>query len=431
MTGLLSAEKVNPTVPSWFHRPSGAMHVFARRDLTVRGRTSDEDWERSKPTIDAAHERVFVGSSDHGIYALRAGDGSSIWRFETLGPVQSEALYVPETDRIYAGSSDGALYCLRAATGALVFRFDTGGDVARKPVLVGKTLYFVNAADFVFAIDSDTGVVRWQGHRTPALGMEISGHAGVAVDPASGTALTSYSDGHLVAYNLADGSEKWPPVDLSAEAEKSLGDTPKYLDADATPVIDDAPQGRVAYVSSFSAGVFAIDVATGSRVWSNTNVVGATDLLVWAEPAHAPHPHGPDRDGPNVPARKLLVVSSASFGLTALDPSSGRIVWRNKVPEGGITAPAAFAGGLLVGSSRYGLFLLAPANGRVIDGLDVSTGFAQSAATFGGRAYIMTNAGTLLGIGITPPLGVREPRQSVQLRSVASTIEPPLAPLAP
>jgi outer membrane protein assembly factor BamB len=234
--------------------------------------------------------------------------------------------------------------------------------------------------------------------------MEISGHAGPGLDPTTGLVYMAFSDGNVAAYDVRDGSEKWTPVDLSAEAEQSAGEAPRYLDADTTPVIDVHPQGHVVYVSSYAGGVFALDAATGSRVWSNDKAVGVTDLMVFDEPAHEPNPNGVDKGGPMVPAKKLLLASSASSGLMALDPFTGRVIWRNKVPEGGITAPIPFAGGILVGTTRYGLFLMSPRNGKVIDGIDLGTGFAQTPAAFGSRAYVMTNAGTLLGIGVTPPL---------------------------
>jgi outer membrane protein assembly factor BamB len=378
--------------------------LLGSRVLTVPGRSSGEDWERGKPEIDAQHARLFVGSSDRGLYALRAGDASTLWRFETLGVVQSEPLYDPEMDYVYFGSNDGALYCVRAATGKLVYRFDTGAEVSRKPVRSGENLYFSNASDFLFSIDRRSGKPRWQAHRTPALGMEISGHSGAAYDATSNLVFMAYSDGHVVAYDGRDGAEKWTPVDLAAEAEQSSGEALRYLDADTTPVLDDHPQGRVVYVSSYAGGIYALDAATGSRVWSNDKAIGVTDLVLWREGAHRPNPMGPDRNGPLVPERKLLIASSATFGLAGLDPYTGRVLWRNKVPEGGITAPVPVSGGILVGTSRYGLFLMSPRNGRVIDGIDLNTGFAQTPAAFGGRAYVMTNAGTFLGIAVTPPL---------------------------
>lgn len=405
---LFAGDRVNPEVPSWYHRPSGAMHVFAHRKLTVDGRASGEEWERGRPELDPEHSRVFVGSSDHGLYALRAGDGSTIWRYETANMVQSEPLYDAEMDYVYFGSNDGALYAVRAATGALVYRFDTGAEVSRKPVRVGETLVFANAADYLFAIDRRTGRSLWSVKRTPALGMEISGHAGPAYDPKTGLVYMAYSDGHVSAYDVRDGAEKWTPVDLSAEAEQSSGEAPRYFDVDTTPVVDEHAQGQVVYVASYAGGVYALDATTGARVWSNDKVTGVTDLTLFHEPAHAPSPHGPDKDGPRVPEKKILLASSASSGFMGLDPATGRILWRNKVPEGGVTAPAPVAGAVLVGTSRYGLFLLSPRNGKVIDGVDLGTGISQTPAAYGGRAYVMTNAGTLLGVGVPGPLPPRD-----------------------
>jgi outer membrane protein assembly factor BamB len=407
LADVFTGDKVNPEVPSWYHRPSGSMGIFVHRALTAPSRAVGEEWERGKPEIDAAHDRVFVGSSDHGLYALRAGDGSTLWRFETLNVVQSEPLYDPEMDYVYFGSNDGALYCVHAATGKLVYRFDTGAEVSKKPARAGENLFFSNASDFLFSIDRRTGKPRWQAHRTPALGMEISGHSGAAYDSVSNLVFMSFSDGHVIAYDARDGAERWTPVDLSAEAEQTAGEAPRYLDADTTPVLDEHPQGRVVYVSSYAGGVFALDAGSGARIWSNDKAVGVTDLVLWREGPHKPNPNGPDKDGPVVPERKLLIASSATYGLTGLDPYTGRVVWRNKVPEGGITAPVPVAGAILVGTSRYGLFLMSPRNGRVIDGIDLNTGFAQTPAAFGGRAYAMTNAGTFLGISVAPPLPLK------------------------
>ncbi len=401
---LFGGDRVNPEVPSWYNRPSATMHVFIHRKLAVEGRTNGEDWERGKPEIDAEHDRVFVPSSDHGLYALRAGEGSTIWRFETAGLVQSEPTYDREMDYVYFGSNDGALYCVRAQDGKLIYRFDTGAEVSRKPIRNGETLYFSNASDFLFAIDRRTGKQKWQVHRTPALGMEISGHAGPSYDPVTGLVYMAFSDGHVIAYDGRDGAEKWTPVDLSAEAEQAGGEAPRYLDVDTTPVIDEHPQGHVVYVSSYAGGVYALDANTGSRVWSNDKAIGVTDLTLFEEGAHQPNPNGPDKGGPTVPAKKILLASSATTGLIGLDPYTGRALWRNKVPEGGITAPTPMAGAILVGTSRYGLFLMSPRNGKVIDGIDLGTGFAMTPAAFAGRAYVVTNAGTLIGVGVAPPL---------------------------
>jgi outer membrane protein assembly factor BamB len=103
----------------------------------------------------------------------------------------------------------------------------------------------------------------------------------------------------------------------------------------------------------------------------------------------------------------VLLATSSVSGLWALDPATGKQLWRITIPEGGMTSPAPVSGALVVGTTRYGMFLLSPLNGRAIDGLDLGTGFAETPATYGDRAYTMSNAGTLLGVQVEPPIARR------------------------
>ncbi len=399
-------DRINPDKPLWFNRPAGALQVLFLRGLTADSQVVGELSEQGRAEIDPVRGRLFVGSSDHGLYALRAASGSTIWRFETLQAVQSEPLYDAVLDVVYFGSNDGALYALHASDGRLVWRFDSGAEVTRKVVLDGEIVYFANGADNLFAVDRRTGHRLWQVHRTPALGMEIAGHAGPAFD--RDTVFFAFSDGHVGGYDKRDGSERWTPVDLSAESEQALGgEALRYLDADTTPVPDDlGALGRVIFVASYEGGLYALDEDRGVPVWKNDKVVGVTGLTVWREPQHAPAVGSPSfvAGGPPVPAQAILLGSSGESGLWALEPSTGRVLWRVPIPEGGITSPVGVAGALLVGTTEYGAFLLSPLDGRPIDGIDLGTGFSQTPAAFGNRAYLLSNGGTLVGLQVSPPV---------------------------
>jgi glucose dehydrogenase len=218
-------DRVNPEVPSWYARPSGDMNVLAHRKLTSESRKTGEDYERGRPEIDPWRGRVFVGSSDHGLYALRATDLSAIWRYETLGMVQSEPTYDRDLDQVYFGSNDGRLYAVRAADGGLVWAFDSGAEIARKAVVEGETLVVANASDQLFALDRRSGKQLWKVVRQPAAGMELAGYAGPTVD--HDKVYFATSDGHVSAFDLRDGKERWSPVDLAAEAEQQAGSTPQ------------------------------------------------------------------------------------------------------------------------------------------------------------------------------------------------------------
>ncbi|MCU0655777.1 MAG: PQQ-binding-like beta-propeller repeat protein [Polyangiaceae bacterium] len=385
-----------PENPTWFQRPAWALRVAERRPLTAPSEVQGEDHERGQPTVDAKNRRLFVGSSDRGLYALRAEDLSTIWRFQTASFVQCEPLYDEAEDTVYFGSNDGALYKVKAHDGSLLWRFSTNAEVARKPVVAGGIAYFINANDTAVAVDATTGKLRWSYHRTPAYGMEIAGHAGVTLH--EDKVITAFSDGHVIALGANNGKEVWA-YDLSAEAESSGGEEPvRYLDSDATPVLARTREASAAFVASYEGGVFALDTETGSLLWRREEARGVTELALWEEPAHAPR-----NGGPAVPARRMLLGSSGVTGLWAFSLEDGRPLWRQPLPEGGISRPVAWSGALFLSSTRYGLFLLSPRDGSVIDGIDTGNGFAMAPAAHGQRAFVMSNQGVLFALQLQPP----------------------------
>lgn len=393
-----SGAVATPELPLWVNHPGGALSVISRRTLTAPSREVGEPYERGKPEIDPAHRRVFVGSSDHGLYALRAETADTLWRFETLGVVQCEPLYDPVEDVVYFGSNDGALYKVRAVDGHLLWRFMTNAAVSRRPVLNDGVVYAMNANDTLVAIDASTGKMRWNQHRTPAFGMEIAGYAGPTI--ANGKIYAAFSDGVVLAYSLKDGSEVWPSVDLAAEAEQlSARGMPRYLDVDTTPIAARIPSGDVVFVASYAGGVFALDSEDGSRAWVNEKALGVTELSLWTEPSHRA------RDGSDrvIPARSVLFAASGLTGLWALDPTDGTVLWRKALPDGGISAPVPFSGGVLMSSTRYGVFFLSPLDGGVIDAIETGGGYAMAPAAYGQRAFVMSNHGTFLGLHVAAP----------------------------
>jgi outer membrane protein assembly factor BamB len=387
----------NPEVPLWTHRPSWALTVAYKRRIVDRSRREGEPYERGQAAIDPVGRRLFVGSSDRGLYAVRAEDGVVLWRFETLGFVQCAPLYAAGDDAVYFGSNDGALYKVAAADGHLLWRFASNAEVAERPVLAGGLLYVVNANDTVLALKPETGELVWHQHRTPAAGMEVAGYSGPLLW--RGLVYVGFSDGTVTAFDARSGTERWQPVDLSAEAEQMLGEVPQFLDVDTTPVagfVDGAP---VVYVGSYVGGVFALDADTGSQLWHNSSAVGVTELVMWSQPAHAPR----DGKGPDVPERRLLIAGSGTTGLWALDPDDGRDVWRRALPVGGISAPEPIQGALLVTATQLGIFLLSPTDGGLIDGVHTGDGVSARPAVHGRRGFVVTNNGDLLALLVVPP----------------------------
>jgi outer membrane protein assembly factor BamB len=387
----------NPEVPLWVHHPSWAMDLEYSRNVVARTRREGEPYERGQPELDIRGRRVFVGSSDHGLYALRATDGHELWRFETLGFVQCEPLYDPNEDVVYFGSNDGALYKVSAATGQLLWRFFSNAEVARRPVLYRGVLYVVNANDTAMAIRARSGKLVWSRHRAPAMGMETAGYSGPLVW--RGKVYVGFSDGNVAAFDAQSGDDRWPAVDLAAEAEELLGELPQYLDVDTTPVAGEVDAQPVVFVGSYVSGVHALDAETGGTVWHNPTVAGVTELLLWQQPAHPSAPHS----GATLPARELLIAATGTTGLWALDPQTGQEVWRRSLPRGGVSAPVPVAGALAVSASQLGLFLVSPIDGQVIDGIHMQDGASMTPAAFGRRLFVVSNGGLFLGIHLLAP----------------------------
>jgi outer membrane protein assembly factor BamB len=386
----------DPELPLWMGRASGSIEVAFKRRVVADSRRVGEPYERGQVEIDPARGRIFVGSSDQGLYALRADDGQKLWRFETLGFVQCAPLYDPGEDVVYFGSNDGALYKVNAHDGKLLWRFMTNAEVSRRPVLDGGILFASNANDTVLAIEPATGKLLWHQHRTPAAGMEVAGHSGVAVS--HGKVYMGFSDGVVAAFDEKTGVERWQPVDLAAEAEQALGQVPDQLDVDSTPIPDTLPTGPVVYAGNYAAGVYALDAETGTQVWSNPGVFGVTDIALFDQPAHQ------RRDGRPEPERRVLLAASGTTGLWGLDPQTGAELWRRSLPGTAISHPVVVAGVLMVSASRLGIFLVNPLGGELIDGIHLAEGSSVTPAAYGNRAYVITNAGSLLGLHVAPPI---------------------------
>lgn len=134
-----------------------------------------------------AQGRMFLNFNDTDkVVAVRVEDGSELWSFYADGPVRFSPVY--HKGSIYLTSDDGYLYCLSADDGALRWRF-RGGPSDRKvignrrvisswparggPVIADDTVYFAASiwpfmGTFIYALDAETGQVRWLNDDTSA-----------------------------------------------------------------------------------------------------------------------------------------------------------------------------------------------------------------------------------------------------------------------
>jgi eukaryotic-like serine/threonine-protein kinase len=227
----------------------------------------------SSPTI--ARDTVYVGSTDHMLYALDRSSGTVKWKFKTEGRVASSAAVADGT--VYFGSYDGNFYALEAASGKLKWKFQTGGErrfagkhlhgvlpaaetmpdpfdvYLSSPVIANGVVYFGSGDGNVYALDAASGTLKW----TFATGNVV--HASPAL--AAGTLFIGSWDTNLYALDAASGKEKW----RFKTGEDH--DTHNQEGFQASPVVYDG----VVYVGCRDSNFYAIDGKTGQKKWAFNN----------------------------------------------------------------------------------------------------------------------------------------------------------------
>ncbi|MCY2989876.1 MAG: PQQ-binding-like beta-propeller repeat protein [Planctomycetota bacterium] len=133
-------------------------------------------------------QTLFLASSrNDSLTALDTQTGDEKWRFYADGPLRFAP--VAWQDKVYFGADDGYLYCLHAADGALCWKFAavpanrkllgngrlvSVWPVRGGPVLQDGILYFAAGVwpfegIFIYALEAETGKVRWLNDRTGFL----------------------------------------------------------------------------------------------------------------------------------------------------------------------------------------------------------------------------------------------------------------------
>jgi outer membrane protein assembly factor BamB len=260
---------------------------------------------RGRPTPDGAY--LYALSDDGYLYELDRQSGKSVWRFDTHGgsvlrdgPGSGTAVYDDFTSAatvsdgtVYVGSADKRLYALDAKTGLEKWHFDTEGMVRSTPAVVDGRVFFGSRDHRVYAVDARTGALEW---RYDTLREVVSSPL-----VADGTVYIGSRASDLLALSAVTGQLRWKYFYWSSWVESSAR----------------IRNGTVYVGSSDAQQVFAIDAATGQRVWS-----ADVDGSPWSTPAVTD-----DRVYIGV-AGVLGYFIDHHGAFFALDRATGHVVWR-------------------------------------------------------------------------------------------------------
>ncbi|MFO0710398.1 MAG: PQQ-binding-like beta-propeller repeat protein [Sandaracinus sp.] len=225
--------------------------------------------ERSVPCLDGAHDRMYVGSSAGQVWALN-GAGGRVWMYQAGGGIGAEPTLSLDGETVYVGSDDGFLHALRAHDGSLLWRTEMRGALGDAPLATDDAVYIATENDVIEAFDRASGDALWRYERQAPEGFYVTEHAGLTLSDRR--LLAGFTDGAAVALDPSDGRVLWVR-DTAADLAPHTSDELRFTDVDTTPLAID---GTV-YVASF-AGAYALEPSSGSVRWLRNEWTGVTGI---------------------------------------------------------------------------------------------------------------------------------------------------------
>jgi polyvinyl alcohol dehydrogenase (cytochrome) len=286
----------------------------------------------------ALGDRLFVGSPAGGVYALNAKSGCAVWKFPTAGPVRATPIVAPDPDGeghvLYIADRKAWLYAIDAETGELRWRQQQEthpvSQITATPVLHEGVLYFSTASvekglsaspeyncctfrGSVIAVDAATGKQKWQTWLVGEPTLQKTGESGLRRYGPSGVGAWSAAtiDVRAGALYVTTGNAYTGPVPETSDAVVALA-----LDT-----------GELRWTYQGEA----------DDAWTLACVTPGADPVVTEE-------CGPDldfgssailRELPN--GKRLLLAGQKSGVMHALDPdNNGALVWKKRLSPGGV-----------------------------------------------------------------------------------------------
>src|SRR6266581_8333962 len=307
--------------------------VEFRGDLANSGTSSssvpgavDPLWDRDTgvreigATPAVAYGKLFV-TTMHGLFALNAGTGATLWTAPVGRGFSSPAIF---DHSVFVGTSNGTVVRLNASDGnvqwetrllahTLFSGITSSPKVAFDRVLIG-TFNESGGPGEIVSLWASNGTVAW---RYPTGSVHYSSPAysdGIAYVGIMGTYNTTsqvtFDPPHgVLALDAATGAEKW------------------FFETGGSVAASPAIAGSRLIAPSKDGNVYAIDRATGTLAWKAGVDAGVSSPAVVGD---------------------SVIVGGGSFGTTgrvvALDAATGNTLW-SYIPNGPVQASVTYADG--------------------------------------------------------------------------------------
>ena len=325
-----------------------------------------------------------------GIDAASASHLELKWAFTYPNALRARSQPAVGWDTIYSGSQDGTVYAFDLDSGCVRWTFKAAAEVRTGIVLTEPSAKQPPMAIFgdilakVWAVNALTGELLWSRKADDHPSATLTGTPALNQDtlyiPVSSLEVIPAADpnypcctfrGSVLALKISDGSEVWrhytiadaPSVTKTTRAGTNIL-APSGAPVWSSPAID--RRRNLIYVGTGenysspadgnSDAVIAIDITTGSRVWTQQSTSGDAwnVACMMQDNPNCPPENGPDFDhGSSMilvntptskePNKQILAAGHKNGTVFALDPDNqGEVLWSTKVGRGSIQGGVHF-----------------------------------------------------------------------------------------
>jgi outer membrane protein assembly factor BamB/tRNA A-37 threonylcarbamoyl transferase component Bud32 len=259
---------------------------------------------------------IILGSYDHNLYSIHAGDGKLNWKYATdAGIVTRPAVY--EGD-VFIGSEDQRLHVISNRTGKVLWTYYTEGRVRSSPRIAEGHVFLGSDDQRLHAVNLISGRAAWRFEAaSPIRSTPFVAHDMVFV---------GCETGEFYALDFR-GEIKW-----HFKAKMAITSSPWVADG-------------VAYFCSLDASMYALDARAGWVIWRYRMGKGSISSPYLS-------------DG-------MIFSGSADGNIYGIDARTAKELWRYKTDHQVSGSPVIYNDALYCGSADGNLYCLEYRSGRL------------------------------------------------------------------
>ncbi|MFM7027517.1 MAG: PQQ-binding-like beta-propeller repeat protein [Chakrabartia sp.] len=325
-----------------------------------------------------SNNRVYVMDTQARIHAFDARTGNEIWSVVFGAPGKdNKAVWgggvSVSGDTLFATNGVGDVAALKASDGSVIWKKRPAGPLRGAPTVAFGSLYVMTADNQIFALKASDGSVDWQ----ESGATELTGVFGVGAPAfAQGTVVAGFSSGELNAYRYENGRVLWGDALTRTSTTTSVS---ALADIDANPVID---RGRVFAVGK-GGRMVSLELVSGQRLWE-INLAGISTPWVAGEWVFVVTDD----------ARLLCIARNSGKVRWATQLPRYRVEKKKKGPISW-AGPLLAGDRLILANSDGQLVNVSPSDGKVQSTVKSGGPVLLSPIVAGNTLYVLDNAGRL------------------------------------